>query len=352
MFEHLNTRTRQLVIKLIKGETVPIGGETVGPLKDDELLLLYTIVAHLPDLSGSTGKVLADKVIELFENAEIPGEIGESDVSETYSNKWILRRVRACSFRGLAPAGKEWEFEFDGKSHLIYGPNGCGKSSLLGAIAWCLTGKIFRDDQPPSAPEDVAVYTTAEKAKKKGERPDALTLIDESGSSTVAEKEYWVEVQLISKLQDGDLKEQWLKRHSHDGLSKSEDGSSWSSITSINEVSISELDAELSILTPARVPYIRFGQDQDMTHLFSQVVGLDDMEEIVQLAAKAGRASKTEANKIERDILKEKEKINEYVDIVNQKSNSEVKSLSTFKSAMGKTRTCRCNVNMSPLLQR
>ena len=95
-------------------------------------------------------------------------------LASAISPRWKLLMLHACSFRGLAPAGFIWEHDFSGRSHLFFGPNGCGKSSLLVAVTWCLTGRIYRDDRPPAPPEDVTVYTAAKKATIAGTRALAI----------------------------------------------------------------------------------------------------------------------------------------------------------------------------------
>jgi hypothetical protein len=59
----------------------------------------------------------------------------------------------------------------------------------------------------------------------------------------------------------------------------------------------------LHLLMPARVPHLRFGKDADLVHLFSQVVGLDDREEIAELAGKAAAAISREATRVEHGEL-------------------------------------------------
>lgn len=211
MFEHLNTRTREIIENLCAGQPVELGGEAVGALDDDEIQALHVLASRLSELEELRGQELAEKFVELFDRESVdrddPGDKGHEENEEAAPEQTItgecaggykIGLVRARSFRGLAPAGREWKYDFRGKSHLLYGPNGCGKSSLLGAISWCLTGCIFRDDRSPDGPEDVKTYSF-EQDRRVIERPDALSLIDESGQSTSPEDEYWVEIQLVGK---------------------------------------------------------------------------------------------------------------------------------------------------------
>lgn len=174
MFEHLNARTRKIISDLISGKRVSVGANTFGPFESDERLMLFVISSHLLTLKEVKGSQLATDLASLFTAAQIaeiadaPGDLSNSRASVA----WNVGQVRASSYRGLAPAGQTWEHDFNGECHLLHGPNGCGKSSLLGAIAWCLTGQIFRDDCPPCAPSNVDTYTAGENPRKASARPD------------------------------------------------------------------------------------------------------------------------------------------------------------------------------------
>lgn len=351
MFEHLNTRTREIVRKLCGGLSVELGGETIGPFDDEEIQVLRILTSNLAELKELGGQGLAEKFVELYDNESVDrdgrgdkrSEEGEEKaqeqtMTEERASGYKIGLIRACSFRGLAPAGEEWEYDFRKKSHLLYGPNGCGKSSLLGAISWCLTGCIFRDDRAPDVPENVKAYST-EKNTRVIERSDALSLMDGSGQNTSPEGEYWVEMQLEGKNIGGNKVELWIRRHSKDGLSTSEDGVEWPPIGSIAEIGISELDPELHLLMPARVAHIRFGRDTKLIHILSQIIGLDDLEAIAGLAEKVCRALRTEATRINnRELNPEKLKIASFVESIKQIDNEAVRGLPSYAEVLADTR--------------
>ena len=305
MLEGLNPRTRLEVQKLISGQASKLGKETLVLATEAEKKMLYVIAQNNVRLSHETGSSLQEKVLELLEDAELP-IVDNANVEiaiDAVLPKWRLGKIVAQSFRGLAPALYEWSIDLEGRCHLLFGPNGSGKTSLLGALSWCLTGKIFRDDSPPSNPEPIAVYSTANEPKHLGERPDALALMDADGQSTNLNEPYWVKLQLLGIDTDGNIQERWLRRDSASGLSYSDDGSNWTVIKSIQEIGLSEMDVEMHVLMPARVPYLRYGKDSHFLTLFSQVVGLDDLEQIAETAGKLHSALVRDANKIEREDI-------------------------------------------------
>jgi hypothetical protein len=336
MLSTLNAHTRQVVEAILRGEPPSIGGKPLDPFGPEEVRLLGVLAANLAVLHEEVGAKLAQKVVELFEEPEgaakaSPPSPGDGAAAQP---SWKLSKLRACSFRGLAPAGCVWHHDFAGKSHLFYGPNASGKSSLLGAVTWCLTGRIYRDDRPPSPPEEVPVYTA--KRKSAGTRSDGLTLTDKNGVNTARGESYWVDLQL----EDGAGGRLWVQRHSLAGLARSADGVTWVPVSRLEEVGISELDTELHLLMPARVPHLRFGKDPDLVHLFSQVVGLDDLEEIAELAGKVSMACTREVSRIDRQELAPiQATIAESVGRLTREAPETVRSLPTFLSAVSADRT-------------
>lgn len=348
MYEHLNTRTRQIVSALARGDSVELGGGSIEGFTGDEATVLKVLARHLLELKELRRGSLVERVIELFnDEAEEGGEAAEGQIAgdgedaeatEELAN-WKLGHLRAWSFRGLAPARREWRYDFSGKSHLLYGPNGCGKSSLLGAICWCLTGRIFRDDQAPDVPEKVKVYSVS-GTTTVSERPDGLALMDETGANTAGNDEYWVALQLLGSDEMGEQREVWIRRHNQDGLERSDDGENWTSIRSTSETGVDELDAELHLLMPARVGHIRFGKDAELLRVFSQIVGLDDLEAIAELAASVSSGLRRKATGIERgELASEERKISEYIKELADCKDEIVTALASFNEVVGDRRT-------------
>ncbi len=351
MYQHLNARTRELVGRLTLNESLELGGQTIAAFSAEEATALSILAQNLRILSSLSGRELAEKVVKLLEERkgnrseiEDAGTNGcerEEAVSRTGGESigWRIGWLRACSFRGLAPAGREWKYDFDGKSHLLYGPNGCGKSSLLGAISWCLTGRIFRDDCAPSVPENVKVFPVGRRGRRTSERPDALALLKDSGESSLAQEEYWVEIELIGTDSAGDGKKLWIRRHSADGLATSPDGAQWGQIETLGDAGIDELDGELHILMPARVGHLRFGKNAELIHVLSQVVGLDDLEAIADLADRVCRAVRTEATNITgRELAPEKQRIAGLVERIEQTPSESVTALPSYAAVSAETR--------------
>jgi len=303
MYEHLNPRTRRIIEELMSGGSPTVGGESVTGFTEGQRRLLRVLATKTASLSK--GSELVKQIEkELATKTALPTSSDAPDPPSAGAGTfWRFGQVKAHSFRGLAPAGHVWTYDFNGKSHLMYGPNGCGKSSLMGAIAWTLTGRLFRDDCEPCVPEAIDVFTPDEKAKPAGSRPCALALTDTTGANTSVDAAYWVELELLPSASSSSANPIWIRRHRTEGLAMSDNGIDWRKIDTVEDVGVSELDTELHVRMPARVPHLSFGKRPELVRLFAQVVGLDDLEAVAEAAKGVHSAFARVASGIEKERL-------------------------------------------------
>jgi SOS-response transcriptional repressor LexA len=182
----------------------------------------------------------------------------------------------------------------------------------------------------------VKIYTGDGSKCKAGERPDALSLMDKQGANTNEDEEYWVRVQLLG--QDNSCI--WIERHNVEGLRKSDDGQVWTRIATLDQIGVEELDAELHLLMPARLGHLRFGKDATVVHVLSQVVGLDDLALIAEVAGKLAAALRTEATQLEKGALQQqKNKTEEHIKLLTEKANDAVKGMTHYEEIIGAKRS-------------
>jgi AAA domain-containing protein len=67
---------------------------------------------------------------------------------------WLLKKIEAYGFGGLSPSSQTQSvfiYEINGMSSCVEGTNGSGKSSLIAAVTWALTGLRPNDHMGPTA---------------------------------------------------------------------------------------------------------------------------------------------------------------------------------------------------------
>lgn len=354
-----NPKTAALLGQLSAGSIIELGGNEIGPLDPDEIRLLNILIDGYSGFEGSTGATLLELFIgkyrtviqketeEIKETAlEDKKDTTDQEVTKRDDNKsegtvsiskpkrYKIGKLQSYSFKGLAAAEVKWEFDFNKSSQLIYGPNGSGKSCLLGAISWCLSGKIFRDGGAPSEPEMVKSFTTTGTIRAARNRSEALSLVSLEGANADENLDFWVALELITE--DTVI---WLKRNSSSQLEKSDDGLNWSSIEKIEDIGINPIDVELKIIMPARVPHIKFGKEVDLFQVFSQIIGLNDLEIFSSTAGKLQSACTRDANATDKEINGDiKNSISEIISRVDENSGEIVKNLTTYNEAVNVSR--------------
>jgi SOS-response transcriptional repressor LexA len=338
MLDHLSTRTRQVVAQLLDGNPATLGGCIIAAFSDSQKAFLQIAATGLASLASPKGGDLLTAVTTLLDERPeyVPAVAEKTPISAIQT--WKLGKIRAQSFRGVAPAGCAWEYDFASTSHLLHGPNGCGKTSLLGAICWCLTGKLFRDDCPPAQPEAIPVYSRGKKSKLQGTRPDALTVLCLDGATSSCTEPYFVDLEFVCT--DKPTKIKWVRRHSEQGLATSIDGTAWTPVEGLNASGLNALDIELQILMPARVGHLRFGKDSEALSLFSQLVGLDDLETIADIASRCHKEMVKEATYLEKNRLTPcRDTIAQTIDRLGQSAAEQVKNLPHYAPTMAPSRT-------------
>ena len=217
------------------------------------------------------------------------------------SRRWKLKKLEAHRFAGLhkfgtpdaAPAN--YVHEFTSSLTLFEGRNGSGKTSLLNAIIWALTGELLRPQREPEAAEDFECWVSAAGGEHTAHklspltpmpnveqyRPDKpwvpadtwveLTFIDETGAPSV-----------IRRSQDRSLQGK-LKETPPD----------------LTVLGIDPIAVRIGTIMPGLLPLIKVGSASELGRAVSQLTGLSAL---VDLAEHVRRAK----NKIDKEFIKAK----------------------------------------------
>jgi len=300
-------QSQSVIDQLLSSSSVTSGSNVVGPLEPLGVVLLRVVCDKLDTLNKRSGddraKFLRDSFKaakqELAELAETEDESqttlappsvaatgeaaqGTAVYSESACQKdYRLGHLECTSIRGLAPVGESVDYDFNGKSNLIYGPNGSGKTSLVAAVIWILTGITVSDAHESSDVSSVhGVPTSSGKGKKIIDWPVIATLPkDGITKNTIPACSGCIE--LVSS---GDDTKLYLRRSIADGLESSLDGDEWSECNDLTQFGIEPLDLQMSLHAPTTFGRFTIESAKDTKSLLSLMLGYDDIESIGELA--------------------------------------------------------------------
>lgn len=203
---------------------------------------------------------------------------------------WHLKRVEVHRFGGLqrhlGPNGEDpapFLFDLDKEITLISGFNGAGKTALLSAIIWCLTGKALRSQHMPHEvhePMAVEWSTDADKTQETDDQPEIVIppIVPIPSADNLA------------KLGDSpkldtrvDLTFMRLDTDEIHRVSRRLDTAGKKLVTlveGLEGLGLSALAIEAGTLMPGVAAQMRFDEKSDFTQAVSQLTGLKPLEEL------------------------------------------------------------------------
>ncbi|SCW96517.1 MULTISPECIES: AAA family ATPase [unclassified Pseudomonas] len=212
--------------------------------------------------------------------------------------RFLLVSIQAHQFAGLHHAGtsqaKPNDFVFEVKSGvtLFEGYNGCGKTSLINAIIWALTGEVLRPQRAPESGSKDFDFEVNESAIHAA--PPVVPLPDpalEPLATQAIPVNTWVE--LVFEDQDNQRYpvRRSLKRAARNVLKEE--------VSGLDEMGLDPISTRVGTTIPGILPYVQVGSTSALGKAVSELTG---MAPLVQLANHAQKAKK----KIDGDLSKSK----------------------------------------------
>ncbi len=150
---HVTPESKSVLDMLSAGQAVTDGTVSLGPFDSTTQILLGVLIDHYDQLHLSHGEQQAQNLLGFYSSAvksrmeEASARAGGQEevratgrgekacttapIAQTETPpRWKLHELICRSIKGVAPYGEELAFPFDGKSTLLYGPNGSGKTRL------------------------------------------------------------------------------------------------------------------------------------------------------------------------------------------------------------------------------
>ena len=297
----------EIVSALAAGVPVQRAGAAPFRLDTSDKRKAFAFYGRNRDLWRSSRTVQAKEVESLLEALEedLPAQAALPARGRIDKPVWHLERLEVHRFGGLhRHIGQDGEdpddlvVELDKEITLVSGFNGAGKTALLSAIVWCLTGKALRSQHmPQEVHEPMAVEWTeaGERALEDGNRPelavpplvpipageDLVRLGDRPRLDT--------SVRLTFRREsDGEIRHVTRRlRMSGRKLGAPVEG--------LDALGLSALAIEAGTLMPGVAAQMRFDERTDLAQAVSQLTGLKPLQELGQRSVRlVNRLRKTE----------------------------------------------------------
>lgn len=193
----------------------------------------------------------------------------------TEGNVWRLHRIEAFGFGGLTLfGGASFDLWINGENWCLEGQNGSGKTSLVSAVLWALTGKRIREQDGPIDEQGVRSPVTNNEGKKIGEWP-SFASYPVSAADLRKSVEVWV--RLTFKSPTGEFATAYRR------MVCPPNGESSTEVKIDPQLEVAPELIETGLLMPARLTRIGFGEkSQSLYEAVKMLTGLDQLADIAE----------------------------------------------------------------------
>lgn len=254
--------------------------------KSAQRRLFEFLLSHNPADVSQANESLFEGIVKAWESTEHDPAAGKVQAAEVATpQSWRLNRIEASGFGGLTTfGGKTFDVFLGGTNWCLEGQNGSGKTSLVSAILWALTGKRIREHDGPINERGERQSVDDDEGKSIGKWPPLaaypLTIVDLNKDAEV-----WVRLTFASET--GDIATAYRRMVS-----------AASGIVKLEENIDARLKAaqrltEIGVLMPARLTKIGFGNgSQSLFEAVKQLTGLDQLSDIAEGCSALGAANR------------------------------------------------------------
>lgn len=309
---HLLT-TDTLLLELMAGRKIACeGGYLFGLESEAARSALGWYQRNQGKWTGNLGAVDAEAIIDVV-GAPVPRLAPRSVTALGHSARRLrLAKVVAHHFAGLhAHAAGSTErpdvFTFVPKKALTVfeGPNGSGKTSIMNAIVWCLTGYLIRSQREPEAgPQDVPCEVSHPDGTRSTHLMSAVTPMPHTGDGLVADggpiaADTWVEVTFVDE--NGVTLPPLRREQKRKGGGKLIEGKPDLAATGLDPVAW-----RIAAIMPALLPFLPVGSTSQLGQAVAKLTGLS---ELVDLAKHASKAEERVSNRMRKELAASRSEI-------------------------------------------
>ncbi|WP_161532584.1 ATP-binding protein [Bradyrhizobium sp. LCT2] len=301
---HLHTLA-SLIADLISGRSVSIRGGKTFALPDErtrsalEWYRKRGSAAWTANVSATHAEDLVDSILlKPPQPPPLPARPANANC-----RRLRLKRVEAHRFAGLHKFGtpgtapENYIHEFSSSLTLLEGRNGSGKTSLLNAIIWALTGEMLRPQRAPEAAEDFECWIDASAPGQEPTAHKLSPLTPMPNAEQYRPNEAWVPADTWVELTfvDQTGAELPIVR----SQSRSPQGKLRETPPDLSVLGIDPIAVRIGSIMPGLLPLIKVGSESELGRAVSQLTGLSALVDLAEHA----RRSKL---KIDKEFLKAK----------------------------------------------
>jgi hypothetical protein len=284
-----------LLEDLIGGQSVALGGDDLLSLEaDDARAVLDWYRRNRGKWAGNLSAGDAEAIIDLIGTP--PPTIAETPASAASEAKKLLQlvKVEAHRFAGLHAYGQptspppSFVFEPTKPVTLFEGVNGSGKTSIINAIVWCLTGHLIRSQRPPEeGPLDFECQIARDDGSTSTHPMSAITPLPLNCSTLPADTQAiladtWVELTFADA--DGNLLAPLRRTQSRTARGKLTE-----SAPDLDAVGIDPIAWHIATTMPALLPFLSVGSQSQLGEAVARLTGLAELGTVlITLADEVG----------------------------------------------------------------
>jgi recombinational DNA repair ATPase RecF len=312
---HLQT-IESLFAELIGGERIGIGtdGETFGLETPRSKAVLDWYRRNRPKWPGNVAITDIEAICDYM--ATTPPVLPVPEIVRPDSARRLkLVKVVAHRFAGIHAYGEpgnppeDFTFEPHEPATLFEGWNGAGKTSLLNAIVWCLTGEILRPQRPPeSALHEFDATFSGMSSDSDGRAhtiPPVTPLPDgqryKPGPNERVPIDTWVELTFAD--QTGAHLPPIRRQYGRSQRGKLEEVP-----PNVSPLKVDPAALRVGTVMPAILQYLQIGDASDLGRAVAQLTGLAELSDLAKHASKARDKLKGEMRKAREAEIAEADK--------------------------------------------
>lgn len=297
---HLQT-IESLFVELIGGGAVQVDGEETFSLStDDSRTILNWYRMNQGKWVGNVTAKDVDAIVDT-QNNPVPTLAVPELGTPRKKRSLRLRRLEAHRFAGIHAYGTydnpppDFVFEPREPITLFEGWNGAGKTSLLNAAVWCLTGQILRPQRPPEAGnyEFDGHFVRNDETATHGltaitPLPDPAVYMPPAGRGVPLDS--WVELTFTDE--DGTALPPVRRTQVRNNRNKVTEN-----VSGLDTLGVDPVALTTGTTMPALLPFLRIGSPSELGVAAAKLTGLAEVSNLAKHAARVRDKLKGEFRK-------------------------------------------------------